>query len=368
MIIIDKEQEIQAYFEKIDSFEIPLVRLDSASFELAQGIQDELILIHIDQYQDFSISLKAKLNEQKGVILFFKDEDLILENLVYSFNKDSSLASVYSHLFHIQSLYRENIVLKSQLLSLNREMSGLIGSVETELLRVKKFYEHNAPKRYKDIKGLKLLSKYAAGESIGGEFFDIFEKQNKIFLLMSDTSSYLASSSILSLFTAFKMENEITLESNKRLVEDIKAEMQEISQNKKKELEVSVLSVSIDLNSYEVEGFIFGDFKGISSLKLDKFSGMKKNLIHAQVDEGKVADHLTRGERLIFLSPGLNRSWSQLKPDFMIEELLNKSNVKQIDILDEIFFQLKKNRKSGFLPHDASAIMMEVQKNVIIQV
>lgn len=368
MIIIDFESEIQEYFKKIPNFEIPLVRVDIVAYELANGIQDELLLIHREEYSKMTIQVKEKLNAQKGVILFSNIEDLILENLIYSFDSKSDPSLVYSHIFHIESLYRENIVLKSQLLSVNREMSGLIGSVETELLRVKKFYEHNAPKRYKGIKSLKIISKYAAGESIGGEFFDIFEKHNKLFLLMSDTSSYLASSSILSLFTAYKIENDISIESNKKLVTEIKAEMQEISSSKKKELEVSLLSIAIDLNTYELEGYMYGSFRGVSSLNLNKFNGENKNLINTDIEDGKFKTSLNRGERLLVLSPGLVKSWSQLKPEFMIEELLNKPNIKQIDILDEIFFQLKKDRKSGFLPHDASAIMMEVQKNVMVQV
>lgn len=367
MIIIDNDDEIQKFFNQVENFELALVRLDIDTFELAQGIKDELVLMHLAEFNKLNISQKAKLNEHRGVVLF-GDDTIILENLFYSFHKESNPQLVNQNLLLLESVFKENIILKSQFFSMNKEISNLMGSVETELLRVKKFYENNTPKRYKGIKALKILSKYAAGESIGGEFFDIFEDQSKIFLLMSDTSSYLASSSILSLFTAFKLEKNISLEAQKNLVLDIKNDMKELSLNKKKELKVRILALSIDLNSYEVEGFIAGKFRGISSLKIDKLKGNEHNLIHADIDDLAFKFNLDRGERILFLSPGLTKSWSQLQPDFMIEELINKSNIKQIDILDEIFFQLKKDRSSGFLPHDASAIMMEVQKNAIIKV
>jgi hypothetical protein len=366
MIIIDSGDEIQNFFKKIENFEIALVRLNLETYEMAQGIKDELLLLHHKVYESLSPAQKAILNEQRGVILFGCEE--VLENLFYTFDASSNHKLVYQHLLHLENVFKENIILKSQLFSMNREISGLIGSVETELLRVKKFYENNTPKRYKGIKGLKILSKYAAGESIGGEFFDIFEDKSKIYLLMSDTSSYLASSSILSLFTAFKMEKDVTQESQARLLKEIKLEMIELAKNKKKKLEVSILSLSIDLNSYEVCGYVAGNYKGISSLNLDKLAGNKQNLIESDIKDLEFSFNLDRGERLLLLSPGLNKSWNQLRPDFMIEELINKGNIKQIDILDEIFFQLKRDRKSGFLPHDASAIMMEVQKNVIIKV
>jgi hypothetical protein len=367
MIIIDSKEEIQNFFKKIENFELALVRLDIATFELAQGIKDELVLMHESEYKGLAPAQKAKLDEHRGLVLF-GPEKLITENLFYSFDASSDAQLVHQHLVQLENVFKENIILKSQLFSMNKEISGLMGSVEMELLRVKKFYENNTPKRYKGIKSLRILSKYAAGESIGGEFFDIFEDQSKLYLLMSDTSSYLASSSILSLFTAYKLEKNITKESQHKLLVEIQNEMKELSLNKKKELKVSILSLSIDLNSYEVEGYVAGGFRGISSLKLDKLNGNEKNLIHSNISELAFNFNLVRGERVLFLSPGLSRSWSQLKPDFMIEELINKSNIKQLDILDEIFFQLKKDRQSGFLPHDASAIMMEVQKNAIIKV
>lgn len=369
MIIIDKNNEIQNFLGQADNSDLPLVRLDATSFELANGIQDDLILIHAAALREFNTAQKAKINEQRGVILFqdHKDE-FIFENLLYEFDKTKTPRTVLQSLLNIEEIFKENIILKSQLFSLNKEISTLIGSVETELLRVKKFYEFNTPKRFKDIKGLKLISKYAAGESIGGEFFDIFEGQNKIFLLMSDTSSYLASSSILSLFTAFKMENKITPESNEKLMNEIKAEMIEISSSKKKELNVAMLSLIIDLNNYEASGYVFGDYRIASSAQIQKLTGISKNMIQTDLNEGKVHFNFERGEKALILSPGFNKSWSTIKPDFMVEELLNKSNIKQLDILDEIFFQLKKDRSNGFLPYDASAVMMEVQKNVMLKV
>lgn len=368
MIIIDKDNEIQNYLEKAQDISLALVRLDADSFEIARGISDELVLLHHKAYAKFSPALKAKLDEQRGLVFFRGKTAINKENLLFDFEVSDDVQSVALKLSNLEELFKENTILKSQLFSLNKEISTLIGSVETELLRVKKFYEFNTPRRFKDIKGLKIISKYAAGESIGGEFFDMFEGQNKVFLLMSDTSSYLASSSILSLFTAFKMENKINDESNEKLMNEIKLEMQEISSSKKKELEVAILSIIIDLNTYEASGYVFGDYRLMSSLKLDKLVGIDKNLINTDINAGKVNFKFDRAERTLFLSPGFNRSWSTIKPDFMVEELLNKGSIKQLDVLDEIFFQFKKDRASGFLPYDASAIMMEVQKNVMLKV
>ena len=57
-----------------------------------------------------------------------------------------------------------------------------------------------------------------------------------------------------------------------------------------------------------------------------------------------------------------------MEPKFMIEELVINQNIKGLDVLDEIFFQIKKESINGFLPVDASSILVEVQKNAMVQI
>ncbi|MCO4753654.1 MAG: hypothetical protein KC478_04195, partial [Bacteriovoracaceae bacterium] len=272
------------------------------------------------------------------------------------------------NLEHLEAVLKESMVLKSQLLTMNRELSEVLGSVETELLRVKRSYEVNAPKRFQNLKGVKLLSKYAAGESVGGEFFDIFKTDNKVFFLMSETSSYLASSSILQIFSDYKEKGEVSSESEIRLLEEIKAEAQQINSNKKKALKISVFTGILDLSTHKFEGHMFGKFQILSSNQKKNFSGNHLDLLKEDFNEGKFERVLDRGERVLFLSPGFLKSWEDVAPEFIIETLMNNSKIKILDILDEIFFQLKKDAQTGFLPHDASAIMLEVQKNVMLKV
>ena len=85
------------------------------------------------------------------------------------------------------------------------------------------------------------------------------------------------------------------------------------------------------------------------------------------ITEGKTVKSMERGERQLILSSGFVKNWELITPSFMIEELLIKDNMKSLDILDEIFFSIKKDSLDDYLKYDASAIILEAHKNAIIQ-
>ncbi|MEX0799300.1 MAG: hypothetical protein WEB87_00265 [Bacteriovoracaceae bacterium] len=373
MIIIDRRDEIYDFLQTIPNFDLPVTKLNVETYERARGLEGDLLVVHSDWPKKAGKLFQEKLRRQKMLCLFEKnasEDPGPLANIVFNFHSKSDPQKVCQRLFLFDEYLKEAMVMKSQLLSMNRELAQVMGTVETELLRVKKAYENNTPRRFQDLKGVKVLSKYAAGESVGGEFFDIFKSQGKLFFLMSETSSYLASSSILQLFTDFKMEGKVSKESEERLLEEIKKEAMQInSVKKKKPLKVNMLTGIMDLASFEVKGHVFGNFLALGSDSKENFGGNSLDFLKEEdLGKGRFERRLERGERLLLLSPGFVKSWEEVSPDFIIETLVNNKRIKLLDILDEIFFQLKKDAQTGFLPHDASAIMLEVQKNVMLQV
>lgn len=372
MIIIDNNEEIDTFLKNREEFDLATVRLNQETFERANGLEGDLLLVHSELLAAPSELFQAKLRRQKMVGVFEKaplNKDRFPPNAVLDFGPQSDPDRVCRQLAILEGSLKQSMALKSQLLTINRELSETLGTVETELLRVKKAHEEGRPKRFKDLKGIKALSKYAAGDSVGGEFFDLFKSNGKIFLLMSETSSYLASSSILQIFAEFKNSGEITAEKELELLSEIKKEAEQINSAKKKRpLKVNVMTGILDVNSCQVKGHVFGEFKAISSRQERNFTGNKLDFLNAKLEDGFYTRELERGERLLLLSPGFARNWEELSPEVMIETLMNNKKIKLLDILDEIFFQLKKDAKTGFLPHDASAIMLEVQKNVMLQV
>ncbi len=124
----------------------------------------------------------------------------------------------------------------------------------------------------------------------------------------------------------------------------------------------------MDLNTYEAKGHVFGDFKLVSSRQKLNFAGNDLNFLKAILKRPNMREPLIEESGFFFFRPGFVKNWEDLSPDLMIETLLNNKKIKLLDVLDEIFFQLKKDSKGGFLAYDASAIMLEVQKNVMLQI
>lgn len=371
MIIVDSNNEIWSYFEKTElQTQLSAARLDLDSFELANGFEHEIIIAHTDILES-NIAI-AKLNKTFSVILY-GDQDVDFSKLtnVISFLGENYNKNLFVNLVSkLENLTREQQVFKSQMLTINAELSEVMGNVEVELLKIKKIYEDKAPKRFQSLKGIQIYSKYAVGESLGGEFFDIHKSGNKLLILMSSTNSYLVSSSILNLFSSVKDSKVISEEIAIRLFEDICFDAKKINEAKSKKLSLELCVLCLDLSTLDLKGRIFGKFHLKTSDLRDLYISKSINKNFDEVDK---ADHnfsskLERGKRLLISSPGFNKNWQKLNPEFLQEQLLSNDSIKTLDILDEAFFQLKKNLKGEFLNYDASAVILEVDKNAILKV
>ena len=67
----------------------------------------------------------------------------------------------------------------------------------------------------------------------------------------------------------------------------------------------------------------------------------------------------------MIVSPGLALNLSDRAPLADIQGMLKRNDLKTANLLDEVFFQVKKGMDAEFLNHDASAILLEVDKNVM---
>lgn len=369
MITIDDNNEIAIFLSEYNKDDVGVVRLDLSTYELANGLGSELIIISSCCYKRISQKALQKLKDSFAVLIFNNDDsdfDLLIPNILSIFTPRDRGDIIMNKIRFLEESSKDQNILKSQLFSLNRELADLMGGVESELLRVKKVYEVKTPKRLEEFKSFKIFSKYAAGENMGGEFFDMFLKDNKVFVLMSSTSSYLLSSSILKLFSDLKAKESVEPNDEKIIIQQLKEELSALNKSKKKEIQLDLLTCIFDTKTLEINGHCFGEFNLLSSnLKNNRTF---KNKISDNLETSTFSLNLSRGERILFNSPGFSQSWKMMEPKFMIEELVINQNIKGLDVLDEIFFQIKKESINGFLPVDASSILVEVQKNAMVQI
>lgn len=234
-----------------------------------------------------------------------------------------------------------------------------------QLQRIKKFHEKIVSLRQEQFKGVNLMSKYAAGESPGGEFFDAILNGHHLVVLLSSCNSYLASSNILTTFEKWKASQSWSWEDCQKDVFALANDFKSVGQN----LEFELMLVEINLATLEIQGMNFGRGRLISQ-NAHYINSNQYPVDQAFLDKARFKFKLTRAEKLAVLSPGVCKN---LGEDFIgqrsakdfCQELLPKGNKT---FLTELFFELKRDRRSDFLEHDASSIVIEVDANAIVKV
>lgn len=250
-----------------------------------------------------------------------------------------------------------------------RELSVKLNTLVTqnlsELHRLKRLHERLVPLRGEKIKGVSIHSKFAAGESAGGEFFDTVSHDREILILMASSRSYVASSAILGHFEDLRNKKNFSEEALEDFIASLAYELKKLQNN-----DVEILLVTMDINTMEAKGFNFGG----ATIWKNGISVNQKNDLDLNpvfVEKAKVEFKLNRGEQIFIRSSGFAKNLTGTKlenndkwSDFLVG--LEKRNTHEK--MAELFYQLKKDIDKDFLKTDASAILIEVDKNAILQV
>lgn len=249
------------------------------------------------------------------------------------------------------------------------KMSHIMSMALGELTRVKKLHERLVPLRNETFKGLKVFSKFAAGESSGGEFFDIFTTDQKINLLLSSATSYVASSVILSHFENLRKNPNIDKSTLETFLEELTCELRELELIDRDRPEMLELTIAqIDLRTMVCSGFFFGRQEIMTTKEVVVASNqypLNENFFDTSYQEFK----LNRNEKYIVYSPGVKKNTEGKINNLTYRDFLKSLEDKSSkEILNEAFFQFKKNSAKDFLKYDATVICLEVDPNAIVQV
>lgn len=263
----------------------------------------------------------------------------------------------------------QDVLLQSTVESTQEHLGKVLEQSLLELQRVKKLHEKVVPIRQEKIKGVTLFSKFAAGFSSGGEFFDLKKSDKEIVIMLTSTKSYVASSVVLGHFEEFQKNGD----SSKAGIEDFLEELIDecrsldlISRDDYKLLQLDI--IRLDLRTYEYEGFHFG--KGCYySDGVKKIPSNKLPINENSFEDSYFHGVLRRGQKLIYISPGAFQNYEEGQQEgkignVVLEQFKNGAR----EILNEAFFQLKKDNEEDFLKYDASIIYLEVDPNAFIQV
>lgn len=349
--------------------------VSSLSFEGLEKIQD-------DHQNILTASIEEVLGEDqfsspRGIIVTFNgaisEEQISKVKSIFStkllgFMDISQPAMIHIPLF--RRLIFENKVLGTDSSDDDQVHLGkILEQSLIELQRVKKLHEKVVPLRHEKIKSINLFSKFAAGYSSGGEFFDIKKDDKQLVILVTHAQSYVASSIVLSHFEQFQKMRDINKEKIEDFLENLIDECREldlIDRDTPEALQLDILR--LDLRTFEYEGYHFGNGAYFSNgVKLSNEN--KRALNENFFEEAHYQGVLERGQKLIYASPGVLQNFDDKDEKKLLEKVVEQqySNGPR-EILNEIFFQLKKNNDEDFLKYDSSVIYLEVDPNAFIQV
>lgn len=245
-----------------------------------------------------------------------------------------------------------------------KNINKLVSASLHEVDRLRKLHERIVSLRSESIKGLKVTSKFAAGEAPGGEFFDMVVGDGQMLIMLTSSSSYVVTSVLL---THIDM-----LRSLKKFEpKDIKNYIQVVTNDLNTGdgiTPVEALFLVIDNKNLKMEVYSYGGSIILGEEKI-LISGNEHFLEVDSFDMVKQTIQLERDKKFMILSPGLMKMTVGIVNNMPVMDFYkNQYSKNGAEILNELFFHLKKNSQGNFLKRDASSLVIEVGSNVMVQV
>jgi hypothetical protein len=118
----------------------------------------------------------------------------------------------------------------------------------------------------------------------------------------------------------------------------------------------------------EFEGFNFGQNAAISSQK-KSINTTTCSVSKSEFAKAKFHLKLERGESLAITSAGLKKNCHDvLDGQGYLEYICRGFTLHKNDLMNEVFFHLRKNVESEFLAHDATLVNLKVDSNALVEV
>lgn len=357
----------------LDSKEL---RFASDGDELSEVLQSRTKLLLIDS--QWSDSLETQLVGAQAQVVLLGDvqgasaaevwrmRNICMERAeIHAFIDFSRDPEFYLPVLRSALLARDGAGKMTEVRQLSVKLNALVSQNLSELHRIKRLHERLVPMRAEKLKSLTIHSKFAAGESAGGEFFDTVSRDREVLILLASSRSYIASSAILGHFEELRLKSSFSNENLESFITSLSYELKKLETD-----EVELVLVNIDLNNMEMHGYNYGGATmWRESQELNKPNELEINPIF--VEKAQVHLKLNRGDRVLIRSSGLKRNLSgtSLEKAEAWQQFMGSINTKTPqEFMSELFYQLKKSQTSDFLKTDASAILIEVDKNAILQV
>jgi hypothetical protein len=363
IIVLSQKDELKDYFLSLENnyiCEVITCNYDESHvFEKLIYDDESLLLLSIENYQSFKSFLETNRMKINGTIVICGDQKaLAKEDISILCEVDRFIKGVINtslplplHLpwFNLLVNPRFPSIDHDELESMGENLEKIVNTTVRELGRLKEIHEKLVPIREEQFKGLKITSKFGAGESAGGEFFDVISNENEVLLLVARSRSYLVSSMIMGQFDDLRSSSQYTESEINRFIDNLQNEI-DGSSIKAEKRKLDFLFVRVDLKTMSAQVWKSGDSTLLNDGKLINKESFK----------------MDRGSKVAILSSGL------LENSPGKEAIISIANEKRgetsRDLLNEVFYTLRNDKKGMFFSNDATMLVFEVDKNAILQI
>lgn len=262
---------------------------------------------------------------------------------------------------------------KGELLKANDVLKKLIRRVSKELDLVVQMQRALIPTKFPNIAGFAFSSKFLPGTQVGGDYMDLFDKEDKFRfgMVISANSGYAASANFLSSFFQLTTEKKLFLKGSNEVVEKIFSYMEDSVVDGQ---ETHIFYGLVDRRQYKMHFSLIGEIQVLcwrhQRQELEKI-GEAQPAYKVDFEEKVLEQTLSLNEKdlLIFTSQGVinvrNEKGECFGSHRLYQAILGCKEKKPHNVRNEIFYQIENFIGSQNFPCDLSVMVVESEKQTL---
>lgn len=263
---------------------------------------------------------------------------------------------------------------RTELVKANQSLERIITDLSQELKWVTVIQKALAPTQIPNIPGFEFSSKFIPGQGGGGDYFDIFEHDDrlKFGMILSSSSGYSMSALFLSVL--MKVSGRIEAKKGIQPHEALELLRQEMSPHLQAKDEASVFYGVVDRRSFELR------YSHLGNLAVFHQPQGHENLVRLEPGSGPLSTKNTQGfidhsiqlgprDRLILCSEGCVHAVNGRGEEFGLERMqkaiLKAPKMGVHDVRNEVLYQIEQFSETTEPLRDLTVLVIEVNDRVI---
>jgi len=265
----------------------------------------------------------------------------------------------------------EQILMWSEVAEINASISDLTVRLQEDLKLAERLQKSKIPKRFPNVKGFKVDSRYFAGLRPGGDFFDIAESKDKshLSMILSHSTSYGLSSAVLT--ALMRVTLKLTLESigkDGAISEVVRQVKDELSLTLREQDKLSLFYGTYHIRNRVLRYLNLGEALVFYANPEKSFESLPQHGRAISIDspaEPRTESiiQLEPTGRLAFLSYGIVESLGGREK---MHEILNRfRQIPPADLLNELSYRMKSKLTEGMPSQDCTMMILDVDTHVL---